>query len=192
MKKVVEILSDLDLKQVIEIQKDSLLDFSKIDESSYVDEINKKGFFIAPYSFDEFKKDKNKILLGIKEKDKVLAYIWISVVVDDHKYNKWINDEIKKEIFNRKIYKIKGIGVEKNKLDQGLGSKLLESLDNYLLDKSIKYLVSSIAFNPIKNLASLKFHKKLGFKKIAISPKVKYYGFDNYQCVLMAKLVRYN
>lgn len=183
---IVEIKDDDDLKQVIEIQKQSLLDFSKISDLNYREEIQNNGFFIAPYTLDELVEDKNKILLGIKERNEVLAFVWVSEYVDNRDYI-WSDAKIKENIFNKKIYKLKAIGVKKSKQGQGLASELLNNLNSYLNDKSIKYLVGTIAVNPIKNLASINFHKKNGFEEVAISPKHEYFEFKDYKCSLFAK-----
>lgn len=186
MTNTIEIKDNLDFEQVIEIQKQSLLDFSKISNLNYRDEIRNNGFFIAPYTLDELIEDKNKILLGIKEKNEVLAFVWVSEYVNDRDYI-WFDEKIKENIFNKKIYKLKAIGVTKSKQGKGLASELLKNLNLYLKDKSIKYLVASIATNPIKNSASANFHKKNGFEEVAISPKHEYFEFKDYQCSLFAK-----
>lgn len=186
---IIELKTDFELGQVIKIHNESLIDFKKIKDLKYVDEIKKNGFFIAPYSLKELKEDKDKILLGIRKNSKILAFIWVSIFIEKHKYNHWVNKDIKNKVLNKRIYKLKGIGVLKSKARQGLASKLLNEMENYLNDKTIEYLVSSVAFNPIKNLVSIKFHKKNSFKKISISPKVKHFDFDDYQCILMAKKI---
>jgi ribosomal protein S18 acetylase RimI-like enzyme len=185
---IVEISTDLELKQVVKISNQSLLDFSRLTDKNYVTYIQKNGFFIAPYNLEELRKDKNKILLGIKEQNKIVAYIWISVFFDDHQYD-WLDKNVQTEISNQKIYKLKGIGVFTSYQGKGLASKLLKQSTLRLKDKSIKYLVSTVANYPVRNSASIAFHEKNGFQKVAVSPKVSYYGFDKYQCVLFAKKV---
>ena len=187
--KIIKLLTDREFMEVIEIQKENLLDFTRVNNPDYAGEIEKKGFFIAPCSLDELKNDKEKILIGIEENNKILAYVWVSVMVDNHKYNNWKSEEIEKNIFDKKIYKIKEIAVKKTELGKGWGGILLKALEEYLDNKSIKYLVSSVAFYPIKNLASIGFHEKNGFEVVSISPKVEYFGFKKYQCVLMAKKI---
>ena len=186
-----KIIGDSDLKQIVEISKLNLLDFSKISDVNYVENIERTGFFVAPYTLDDLKDDKNKILLGVKKDGKIVAYIWISVDIDNHKYN-WCNQKFEKEIFGQKIYNLKRIGVVKEKKGQGLASELLKSVSEYLVDKSIKYLIASVAYSPIKNLASIGFLQKNGFEKVAISPEVPHYKFDNYQCLLLAKRINLN
>ena len=186
MKNIIEIKDNLDFEQVIEIQKQSLIDFSKISDLNYINEIQNNGFFIAPYTLTEILEDKNKILIGIKEENKILAFVWVSEYIENHDYI-WFDEKIKEKIFDKKIYKLKAIGVTKTKQGQGLASELLKNLNLYLKDKSIKYLVGSIANNPIKNLASINFHKKNGFEEVAISPKHEYFEFKDYQCSLFAK-----
>lgn len=186
MNNIVEIKNNLDFGQVIEIQKQSLLDFSKISDLNYITKIQNNGFFIAPFTLDELIEDKNKILLGIKEKNEVLAFIWVSEYINNRDYL-WFDEKIKEKIFDKKIFKLKAIGVIKSKQGQGLASELLKNINLLLNNKSIKYLVGSIAINPIKNLASINFHKKNGFEEVAISPKHEYFEFKDYQCSLFAR-----
>ena len=188
-KQVTQLTSDSDLKQVVEISKQNLLDFSKIKDPKYVSSIEKNGFFIAPCTIEDLIKDRNKILLGIKEDNQILAYVWVSKNIDIHVYD-WFDQGYKENISGKETYYLKKIGVLKSQLGKGLGSILLENLQQFLSDKTLKYIVASVAFSPIKNLASIGFNEKHGFKKIAISPKVKYMDFDDYQCVLFAKKLK--
>ena len=185
---VMKIIEDSDLKQVVEISKLNLLDFSKISDEYYVENIKKTGFFIAPYTLNDLKNDKNKILLGVKENNKIVAYIWISVGTDNHKYD-WYDQKFEREISGQKIYNLKRIGAIKERTGLGLASELLKSVNEYLVDKSIKYLIASVAYNPVSNLASIGFLEKNGFEKVAISPKVSHYKFESYQCLLLAKRI---
>lgn len=183
---MIKIATKSDFIQIIEIQKQNLFDFSQFKNVDYLNNISKTGFFIAPYSLEELQKDKDKILLVNKKDNKILAYLWISIITDDHKYN-WFDSKLKSELFSKKVYKIKGIGVLKDNRSKGLASELLNYSYKYLKNKSIKYLISSIAFYPIVNTASINFHKKQNFTKVALSPKVPYFGFKKYQCLIYSK-----
>lgn len=183
---VVKLTSVSDLEQVVEISNQNLLDFSKINNPEYVVNIEKGGFFIAPCTAEDLINDKNKIVLGIIENDKVIAYIWVSTNIDNHEYE-WLDQECKKNIFGKETYYLKKIGVAKAQLGKGMGSILMENLWQRLDSKNLDLIVASIAFAPIKNLASIGFNEKYGFKKVAVSPKVKYMNFSDYQCVLFAK-----
>lgn len=186
---IVELKSDADLKQVVEISSQNLLDLSRLSDKDYLYNIKKSGFFIANNTLKDLRNDKNKIILGFKDNDQIVAFIWVTVFTDNHQYD-WFDQNKKDEIFGKKIYYLKRIGVAKIKQGQGLGGKLLESLINtWLDDKSIKYLVASVADSPVRNLASIGFNLKYGFEKVAISPKVSYSVFKEYQCLLFAKKI---
>jgi GNAT superfamily N-acetyltransferase len=183
---VVKLSSVSDLEQVVKISNQNLLDFSQINNAEYVSNIEKSGFFIAPCIIDDLINDKNKIVLGIKENNDVIAYIWVSTNIDNHEYE-WFDQEYKKSILGNETYYLKKIGVLKTQLGKGLGSILMKNLGQWLYNKNLKLIVASVAFAPIKNLASIGFNEKHGFEKVAISPKVKYMNFTDYQCVLFAK-----
>ena len=183
---ILKLTSDSDLRQVVEISNQNLLDFSQINNLEYVVNIEKSGFFIAPCTIKDLINDKNKIVLGIKDNDKVIAYIWVSVNIDNHEYE-WFDHDYKNNIIGKETYYLKKIGVAKTHQGKGLGNILLENLGQWLDNKNLKLIVASVAFAPIKNLASIGFNEKHGFKKVAISPKVKYMNFSDYQCVLFVK-----
>lgn len=183
---VVRLSTISDLEQVVEISNQNLLDFSKINNPEYVANIEKSGFFIAPCTIDDLIKDKNRIILGIKDDNKVLAYIWITINIDNHEYD-WFDLEYKENIIGKETYYFKKIGVLKSQQGKGFGSVLWKNIEKFLDNKNLTYIVASVAFGPIKNLASIGFNQKHGFEKVAISPKVKYMDFDDYQCVLFAK-----
>jgi GNAT superfamily N-acetyltransferase len=183
-----KLYTDFDLEQIIEIQNQYLLNFSQIANASYVESIEKTGFFITPHTLADLKKD-GDILIGIKEKDKVIAYIWVSPSDGVKKEYTWSSRQIKEKIFGKKNYYINQIGVLKSHQGKGFGGKLLENLSLWFTDKSRKYIVASVAYYPIKNKASIGFNLKHGFKQVAISPKVKFHQFENYQSVLLARKI---
>jgi len=186
--KVIEILNDFDRQQIINISNENLLDFSKIKNKDYIEEISKNGFLIAPHILEDLKKD-GDILLGIKEGDQVIAYIWASPTDGINKEYTWSNPQIKEKIFGKKNYYLNQIGVSKSHQHQGLGGKLINSLPLWFTDKTRKYIVASIAYGPIKNQASIGFNQKHGFEQVAISPIVKFHQFENYQSLLFAKKI---
>lgn len=174
---MIQFATGSDLDQIIEIQKQNLFDFSQIKNKDYIANIKKTGFFIAPHSLEELKNEQGKILLVKKEKNQVLAYIWINVCLDKYKNS-------------QKTYKIKEIGVLKNYNRNGFGTELLEYSYQFLTDRSVKYLVSSVAFNPVINLASINFHEKHDFDKVAVSPPLPFLGFKSYQCLIYLKKLK--
>lgn len=183
---IVKLSKNSDIDQVVEISNQYLLNFSQITNPSYIENIEKTGFFITPHILEDLKNDKD-ILLGIKEENIVVAYIWVSPSDGVKKEYTWSDLQIKEKIFGKKNYYINQIGVLKSQQGKGLAGKLLDSLSSWLIDKTRDYLVASIAYSPIKNQASIGFNQKHGFKQVAISPKVKFHEFENYQSALFAK-----
>lgn len=180
--------SDTDLDQIIEIQNQNLFDFSQIKNPEYLTDIKDKGFIVIPYTLAEIKADNSKILLVNKDEDKVLAYLWISLVTDNHNYL-WFGPKIKSRLHSQRIYKIKSLGVLNSHAHQNLNSDILENAYQFLKDESVKFLVSLIAFNPIIDLAAVNFYEKHQFVKAAVSLPVPYLSFGNYQCLLYSKKI---
>lgn len=183
---MIQYASDSDLNQIIEIQHQNLFDFSQIKNQAYLSDAKKNGFNVFPITLPEIELDKDKILLVNKDQDKVLGFIWISLVTENHNYL-WFGPKIKSRLHSQRIYKIKGFSVLKNNLNQGLENELLESCYKYLKDESIKFLVSPVAFNPIVNLAAINFYENENFIKAAVSLPIPYLSFGNYQCLLYSK-----
>ena len=185
---MIQYASDTDFAQIIEIQNQNLFDFSQNNNQEYLSDAKKNGFNVFPITLPELELDKDKILLVNKDQDKVLGFIWISLVTENHNYL-WFGPKIKSRLHSQRIYKIKGFSVLKNNLNQGLETELLENSYKYLKDESIKFLVSPVAFNPIINLYAINFFEKENFVKAAVSLPVPYLNFGNYQSLLYSKKI---
>lgn len=185
---MIQLATNSDFSQIIEIQNQNLFDFSQIQNQQYLSDIKKTGFNVFPITLPEIELDKDKILLVNKDQDKVLGFIWISLVTENHNYL-WFGPKIKSRLHSQRIYKIKGFSVLKSRSDQGLETELLENSYKYLKDESVKYLVSPVAFNPIINLDAINFYEKENFIKAAVSLPVPYLTFGNYQCLLYSKKI---
>ena len=174
------------MEQVVQISNQNLLDTSRLNDANYVTNIEKSGFFIAPCKLANILKDENRIVLGIKDENHVLAYIWLTKKIEIQEYT-WTDKTAQAGIINQEAYFLKKIGMVQTQQGRGLGTTLMNNLGPLLKNHSIKFLYALVAYNPIKNLASIGFNLKHGLKQVAISPKVTYSGFKDYQCVLFAK-----
>ena len=149
-----------------------------------------------------FSKDLSKIFLVAESYSNLLGYIRIDneVDVDFKKFDLngdifW-NESIYKKIYYRNPhFELGAILVDSKARGEGLGKILLDySLAAILSEipetqKEVT-LFSFIMVEPLKNLASLKFHQKNGFAKVAELKPCDLYGFKGYKSILLAKDIK--
>ncbi len=79
-----------------------------------------------------------------------------------------------------------GLYLKENVQGKGIGRHLLESLLNHAQNQGF---VTSIAVITADNMASIKFHEHVGFKKIAYLEKIGYKFEQWLDCIYMQKML---
>ena len=156
----------------------------------YLEYDSKNGFLITPSNGDKFKahilNHPDTISIATTRDEVVVGFLEVSPTVGDsviHVLN-WKDQNYKKIFENRKKIYIEKVAVRRDYLRHKVASFLFESLFAKY-QKSIFY--SFIVEKPVKNKASLNFHKKLGFREVAIFRVDEFLGIKNYQSIMLMK-----
>ncbi len=183
-----------DLPQLFDLYKGSILDRELLYDRNYRYRVQKDGFLLGL----DTKKDLEQLIadsglfLVSEEQSEILGYVITNHSVEflDDKYKTWFDEEIKTVYYKSpKSISIHTLAVHPNYRSTGVASRLLLELEKTLKEQGIKYLFSVISLSPLANRASLLFHTRHCFKRLAMSSPRKLFELDNYSSVLMYKKI---
>lgn len=134
--------------------------------------LEKTGFLIHPFTTEELKKsieDKiNHITLISIEDDEVIGYAMGCNIkqLKPHSQEKLAgaSPELANSMFSEKVFYYRHIAKKTNK--RQVGKRLLASLLEMAKQQNYHSVICQIAQHPLKNIASIAFHSKFGFKYV--------------------------
>jgi ribosomal protein S18 acetylase RimI-like enzyme len=158
----------------------------------YTSHISKQGFLLGRESNESLKEllEKAHIFLVDEEEGKVKGYIIADHTKEfkDNENKVWLDAKAKEYYYeDDQSMTIESIAVSNNHLHQGVGSKLLLYLEDELISRQYKYLFSIISIAPVQNDASVSFHEKNHFRKVAESKPRTLFEIENYAAALYFK-----
>jgi ribosomal protein S18 acetylase RimI-like enzyme len=180
-----------DYSDILLIKKKLLLDASKINEPSYRVTTEKSGFFLykKPQSMEVFVNDLEKVYFVYEENGKVKGYVRIDKEQEMARdaYVFWFRPELKDLYFSLPHAAMAGIGLLPEIAHKGIAKELLAAATAEVKKENISYLFSFIALSPMTNIASMLFHERNGFERIATCTIPELFGLKNYQSILYGK-----
>jgi GNAT superfamily N-acetyltransferase len=165
------------------------------------DDFSNDGFLLGEYLEDEYTNDLSKIFLIAESDSSLLGYIRIDNVIDPdfkkfdlHGDINWTDSDFKNKFYKTPHFELGAILVDSNERGKGVGKVLLDYSLGAILSEIPKMqkettLFSFIMVEPIENKASVRFHQKNGFIKVAELKPCELYGFKGYKSVLLAKTI---
>jgi ribosomal protein S18 acetylase RimI-like enzyme len=174
----------------LRISKDHHINLNKVNSSDqYRESISRLGFLVGePNSKDSDTLNQSIFHLCALINNKVVGLIRLDRVDRDleQKGITWI-DSKEKQIFEDGGQPDLGvIMVDRNYQSQGIAQKLLEKAVSFLQENHYKHLFSFVVSRP-KNIPSLAFHKKNGFKHIATYNSLEEFGIKDFESCLLVK-----
>ena len=188
---------NVDFEQIITIYNTTKLNRSRLDNPQYVSRIQRDGFLLGVDNSAEIKSEIDGSLqtLVYEDNSKILGFI----IADHSKKQQYIDDEYKtwfdtglKTAYYQDTVSmtLATVAVDPNSLQKGIASQLLDSLEIFLREKKYKYLFSIICMSPLTNCASIVWHSKQGFKRLAMSrPRPQLLNLEWYSSVLFYKKI---
>jgi ribosomal protein S18 acetylase RimI-like enzyme len=184
-------VSQRDYNDILLIKKTLLLDSAKINDSSYRVKTEQSGFFLYKKSQtkEEFAKDVEKIHFVYEEEERVKGYLRIDEEQEMDKSIEafWFCPELKDLYFSFPHAAMGGIGLLPEVAHKGIAKELFMAAITEVKKKKIPFLFSFVALSPMTNIASMLFHERNGFERIALSMVPKMFGLKNYQSILYGK-----
>lgn len=183
-----------DLKRLQEIYRNVTIDRSKLGDPVYETTIQQNGFLIGtdePHTLVEELTGAHHFLVS-EDNDKILGYM----IADHRQEQKYYDDEYKtwfdqslKEIYysDPKSMSLSTVAVDRKSSGKGIATDLLMYLEESLRKENFTHLFSIVSLAPLTNCASLLWHTKQGFKRMAMGRPRRLFELDNYAAVLMYK-----
>ena len=182
-----------DSARIFQIFIENALDLSRLNDNFYVQEISKIGFIIGDEKEEDFKNlIKEKKYSFIYKEDRILGFFFGDHDTDyiDDENKTWFDLEAKELYYTDSATCSLGlIVIDKSSKGRGIATKLLKHFEGVLRRDGYRYLFSMVRFLPVTNEASIQFHLKNGFKKIAESKPTTKNGLENSASYLFFKKI---
>lgn len=181
-----------DFEEIYKIRQSLGLKRENLTDTEYRRSIEKNGFLLfSELERTEFENDLEKIFLVAEEEGKIVGYIRIDTEQElkDESHATWIRADVKPFYSSHPHADIGGIAVLPGNSHKGIGSCLLEAAEDEVRKKGVAYLFSFVVSAPIINKASIVFHEKHGFERIAIISVEELFELKNYESILYGKRV---
>ncbi len=178
-----------DYEQVKHIKKQLGLNREKLSDNLYKEKIEKEGFLLYPdLSLEKYTSYLSDIFLVYEENRKILGFIQIS---SEHEVKKdspveWYKPEMKEIYFSQPHAGLHRIALDLRAKGKGIATQLLEEALQKIPHET-KYLFSIVVISPAKNNASIVWHEKHGFEKVARIRYTEHAELEDYQSILYAK-----
>ncbi|MFA7301541.1 MAG: GNAT family N-acetyltransferase [Candidatus Shapirobacteria bacterium] len=185
-------LSDLD--QIYGIYQKVSLNRNKIGNSEYETLIQKNGFLLGLDTKEDLEKEIDKAnYVTVAEENNIIVGYLIADDSDDQKFNDdeyktWFDNDLKTiYYYNQKVMTLATIAVDPEYGGKGVGKILFEELIQWLKNNNYEYIFSIMTMAPLTNCATVLWHTKMGYKRLAMGRPRKLFNLENYVGILMYK-----
>jgi len=93
----------------------------------------------------------------------------------------WLRSDLKEAYYAQPHVKINWLGVLPEAKRLGVATEMLRAAEKRLRIQGVPWLFSAIVSAPVTNIASLLFHEKHGFERIALTEPVEIWGLAGFQ-----------
>ncbi len=99
----------------------------------------------------------------------------------------WYRPDIKDVYYSNPHAYLYGIGVLPEINHHGVGTEMLQAAERQVRAKNIPWLFSEIVNAPVTNIASMLFHEKNGFERIALVDPTQAHDMEGFQNLVYGK-----
>jgi ribosomal protein S18 acetylase RimI-like enzyme len=180
-------LSDFDA--IVHIRESVALDITRLEDKDYRVQIQRSGFLLPTgLGIEEFRADVSSYSVAERE-GQVAGYLRLTEEqeVPPEAEAFWLRPDIRDVYYSRPHAYIWGIGVLPEAKHHGMATEMLQTAERQSRARNAPWLFSEIVTSPVTNLASLLFHEKYGFERIALGEPKQAYGMEGFQNLVYGK-----
>lgn len=178
-----------DFGAITHIRESTALEVSRIQDPEYRVEIERRGFLLpSGLSVEDFQTSIASYDVAERE-GQVIGYVRLTEEQDMLPSTKafWYRPDIKDVYYANPHAYIWGIGVLPEASHHGVGTEMLQAAERQVQAKNIPWLFSEIVIAPVTNIASMLFHEKNGFERIALQEPTQAHGMEGFQNLVYGK-----
>lgn len=178
-----------DFDAITRIRESTALNVSRIQDANYRVEIERSGFLLpTDLSIEDFQADLPNYIIAEQEVQ-VVGYLCLrgtqSKSLKEGAF--WLRPELESIYFSQPHAAINWVGVLPEAKKHGLATDMLHAAEQQVRAQHIPWLFSAIVMSPVTNIASLLFHEKNGFERIALTEPTYDHGMDGFQNLYYGK-----
>jgi ribosomal protein S18 acetylase RimI-like enzyme len=172
-------MKEADVQKIVEIHN-SLVIRDKCDKPL-------RGFFLYDMDMKDIVAQMNRpdrLFLVAKDQGKIAAYLIAKKEVDQLDRLQWLYTDARTWINNSKHWHVDQVATADEYARKGWARALYGELERRTQNGPLSCYVAT---HPYRNEASLEFHSRLGFQKIAQFESPSFLGIPDYKSVLLLK-----
>lgn len=189
IKRMIRKAGPADFEAVIQVREQLALDTGRLDDPVYRLQIQRSGFLLATdLSEEEFAASSANYELAERD-GKIIGYIRLESDQDisEDEIAHWNRPEMEEIYYTNPHAYVWGIGVLPEAKGKGVAVGLLEVAEKRARAQAIPWLFSEIVAGPVTNIASMIFHEKNGFQRLATGKPREHAGMHGFYEILYAK-----
>jgi ribosomal protein S18 acetylase RimI-like enzyme len=186
-----------DFREITQVRDSVTLDMDRLrDDVDYRVQVQQDGFLLPTgIDFDHFQADLPNY--GVAENEgEVAGYCHLSYCQGMSPAEvSWLKPELKDVYWSVTEHaELDGIGVSPQAKRGGIASEILQAAEGRVRARNIPWLFSFVVLTPVTNFASMMFHEKNGFNRVAVLHPTIYedangFQLDGFQSFLYGKQV---
>jgi len=178
-----------DFDAIVHIRESVALDVDRLDDADYRVQIQRDGFLLPTgLSLERFQAVLPSYSVAERE-GQVAGYLRLqeNQAMPPEADVFWLRPDLKDAYYSKPHAGIYGIGVLPEAKQHGVATEMLEVAERQVRARNVTWLFSEIVTSPVTNLASLIFHEKNGFERVALTEPTQAYGMEGFQDLLYGK-----
>jgi GNAT superfamily N-acetyltransferase len=179
-----------DYEAIAGIQQRLALDAAKLEDPDYVQRVQQDGFLLnLDINPETFTTNLANYIVGETDEGEIGGFLRL----DDEQemahdeVPQWFSPEMKDIYWALPHANIGKIAVLPAAKRHGLGTQMLARAEQLTRERHIPWLFAYVAYKPITNYASMRFHSRNGFAQIALEQPQLAYSIEGYQGMLYGK-----
>ena len=180
-----------DFEAITHIRESTALDVDRIGDADYRVHIQRSGFLLpTDLRIEDFQTDLPNYSVA-ERKGQVAGYLCLSatqgMALETGEASTWLRPDLKDIYFSNPHAYIYGLGVLPEAKHQGIATEMLQVAERQVRLQHISWLFSAIVTSPVTNCASMLFHEKNGFERVALTRPAQELGMKEFQNLYYGK-----
>ena len=179
-----------DFDAIVHIRESVALDVDRLDDTDYRVQIQRDGFLLPTgLSIERFQAEFYQTCSVAEREGQVVGYVRLQEDQDmpPGAEVSWMRPDLKDAYYANPHAGIYGIAVLPEAKQHGVATEMLQAAERQVRARNVTWLFSEIVTSPVTNLASLIFHEKNGFERVALTEPTQAYGMEGFQNLLYGK-----
>jgi N-acetylglutamate synthase-like GNAT family acetyltransferase len=183
-----------DLNDIVRIRESVTIDMDRLDDLEYRVDMQRNGFLLpSGPNAEELREELSQYSVSEHEEQVVGSfYVHADQIIPQEQNVFWLKPNLRDAYYSSPQGRIGGISVSPDSRQKGVATEMLHAAEKRFRAEGIHWLFAFIVLTPVTNFASMMFHEKNGFDRVATSSPYLFeagngFQIEGYQFMLYGK-----